>query len=70
MARKEFMFDSALKSAQWERAKGELRALVALQASYTDLVPQHMRTKPDRWIQLSDRVEDFIKAVEDDALQE
>jgi hypothetical protein len=63
-----FYIDYALKAAQWERAKGELRALIALQGSYAsrqvgdDSVP--------KWERLKNYVEDFIQEVEDQGLQE
>lgn len=61
-----YKLDYALKAAQWERAKGELRSLVALQGAY---LARRGSTEP-RWIQLSKRVEAFIKEIEDEALQE
>lgn len=70
MAKPEFILEAALKSQQWEKAKGELRALVAIQGSYTSPLPAHMQKDTPRWELLSIRVEAFIKSVEDDALQE
>jgi hypothetical protein len=40
MAKAEFLIQ------QWERAKGELRALVALQGSYTSPFPDHVDKDP------------------------
>jgi hypothetical protein len=60
-----FMLDVAMKAQQWERAKGELRAMVALAGSYA------ARTGLDqKWIDLGNRVEAFIGEIEDNALQE
>ena len=53
-----------LKAQQWERAKGELRAMVALQGSY--LAGENVR----RWLLLDNRVERFIKDIEGEGLQE
>jgi hypothetical protein len=58
----DFLVAEALKSAQWERAKGELRALVALQGSHVTT------TSADTWERLSAAVEDFIKEVEESGL--
>ena len=63
-----FLLDSALKSQQWERAKGELRALVAICGSYSDGIPSHMKTEPDNWQVLEKRIDEFVKSVEDDGL--
>lgn len=63
-----FMLDTALKAAQWERAKGELRALAAMQGSYQS------RRSPDgeepRWLTIERRIEEFIKEFEDEGLHE
>lgn len=58
--------DDMLKAQQWERAKGELRALVALQGSY----PSTEDERASRWRHLSEAVESFIASVEERALQE
>ena len=63
-----FLIDSAMKSVEWERAKGDLRALVAIQGSYSTGVPE--REVEPRWETLRDRVEAFIKEIEDDGLAE
>lgn len=66
-----FSFEAALKSAQWERAKGELRALVHMQGSYiSGEAPGGTSSETERWLELGLRVEAFIKSVEDDGLQE
>jgi hypothetical protein len=73
MAKAEFLIADALKAQQWERAKGELRALVALQGSYTSPYPDHVDKEKEhhkKWEALQARVEEFITAVEDDGLQE
>lgn len=59
--------DSMLKAQQWERAKGELRALVQMQGSYTSTSSEDCET---RWRRLGERVEAFIHSVEIDALHE
>ena len=56
-----------MKAQQWERCKGELRALVAMQGSYSS-TDDSDRTK--RWEELGLRVEQFIEGVEVDALHE
>jgi hypothetical protein len=61
-----FYIDYALKAQQWERAKGELRALVALQGSYAS-INEDMAEKNDR---LNTAVEMFIQRIEEDGLQE
>jgi hypothetical protein len=70
MPKPEFILEAALKAQQWEKAKGELHALVALQGSYTSPLPTHMQEEPSRWERLSKAVEAFISDIEDDALQE
>lgn len=52
--------DEMLKAQQWERAKGELRAMVAMQGSYSSTSEQEL----SRWQDLRERVENFIDAVE------
>lgn len=61
----DFLIADALKAQQWERAKGELRALVALQGSH-----ESNGSNTERWRELDRSVEDFIKSVEDNGLQE
>jgi hypothetical protein len=60
----EFDVRIALKAAQWEKAKGELRALVALQGSY----PAGENT--ERWKACNDAVEAFVDKVEFEGLAE
>lgn len=55
---------SAMKAAAWERAKGELRALVAMQGS----VPS--TDTASRWDEAGARIEKFITRFEDDGLHE
>lgn len=63
---------SALKAQQWERAKGELRALAALHGSqpaqYAPRTGAHIPN--DRWEKCRDAVEDFIKRIEHNGLHE
>jgi hypothetical protein len=63
----DYELDAMLKSQQWERAKGELRALVAMQGSYKSTAS---RGRSECWQALNDKVNTFIQEVEDDALQE
>lgn len=63
-----FLIDAALKGQAWERAKGELRALVQIQGSYSTGIPSHMKTEPDQWELLKAKVNEFIEAVENDGL--
>lgn len=66
-----FLVASALKGAQWERTKGELRAMVALQGSYsTGSPPGVVSPVTERWQKLSKCVEEFIKIVEDNGLHQ
>jgi len=64
-----FLIDAAMKTMQWERIKGELRALVALQGSYS-LGRGPGDDTPAKWQRLEKQVNAFIKVVEDDGLQE
>lgn len=54
-----------LKAAAWERAKGELRALAAMQGSYPST-----EGRGDKWETVHDAVETFIDNFESEALQE
>jgi len=72
----DFNIAAALKGQQWERAKGELRSLVALQGSHN---PQwqgcNTRTpySAAQWEKFNDlhaRVELFISQVEGEGLHE
>jgi len=56
--------DKMLKSQQWERVKGELRAMVAMQGSY------QAGENTEQWNRLDCIVEDFIREVEDNGLDE
>jgi hypothetical protein len=58
--------DVMLKGQQWERAKGELRALVSMQGSYASGDEQQNA----KYHNLDRRIEEFIKGIEDDGLQE
>lgn len=59
-----FLIDAALKAQQWEIAKGHLRALVALQGSYSTAGDP----KAGKWYTLEQKVNAFIEEIEDDAL--
>lgn len=62
-----FQIDTAMKAALWEESKGKLRALVAVQGSYT--ARENPETE-ETWRALHTAVEAFISSVEVDALQE
>jgi len=64
-----FLIDAAMKAMQWERAKGELRALIALQGSYS-LGRGPGDETPAKWQRLEAEVNKFIEHIEDNALQE
>ncbi len=59
--------EAAIKAQQWERAKGELRAFVAMQGSYSS---GGSGPKWDRWTDLAECAETFIASVEDEGLNE
>jgi hypothetical protein len=63
-----FLIDSAMKSMIWERAKGEMRALIEVQGSYSssDREPKG----ESKWEKLQEAVETFISEVEDNGLHE
>lgn len=58
----------ALKAMQWERAKGELRTMIALQGSipFDYETPQEDKT----WVKLLRAVNAFIIKIEDAGLHE
>lgn len=60
---------SAARGIQWQRTKGEMRAMVAAVGCTTE-----SRAVTDKsvqqWEELEQRVEDFIRKVEDDGLHE
>ena len=62
-----YYIDSALKAQQWEIAKGHLRALIALQGSYSTV---SVKEYPADWEKLEERVNAFISDIEDHGLQE
>jgi len=64
-----FLIDAAMKAMQWERAKGELRALVALQGSYS-LGRGPGDETPAKWQRLEQAIDAFIQQIEDHSLQE
>lgn len=59
-----------LKAMQWERAKGELRALVMMQGSYYPMYEARTgaRLSNSKWIKLVQLVNGLIKQVEDEEL--
>ena len=63
----EFQLHDALAAQQWERTKGELRATVALQGSWSSGEDSEQWR---RWKRLEHQVESFIGSVEENALQE
>lgn len=67
-----FDLAAAMKGQQWERCKGELRALIALQGSYHSaaLPGQKESHEMERLHQLTEVVNEFILEVSDNALCE
>ncbi len=63
-----FLIDSAMKSMVWERAKGELRALVEIQGSYSSA--EREPKGESKWERLEAAVNAFVTQVEDDGLHE
>jgi len=61
---------SALKAQQWERAKGELRALVAIQGSQPTRYDMTHKPIETMYEPLLKAVEKFIKQIEDHGLHE
>ncbi len=63
------LLGSGMKGQQWERAKGELRAMVMLVGGMT---PHRAvgDTSIAQWQQLEIKIETFIKDVEDNGLHE
>lgn len=70
MAEAKFCLDEALKSAQWERCKGELRALVNMQGSYSGGAnrPGEPNETYRRYSELEELVEEFVGKVEAEEL--
>jgi len=60
---------SGIRAQQWERTKGELRAMVALVGNTTQARPIGDDDLA-AWEQLEERVDDFIKEVEVRGLHE
>lgn len=67
-----FDLAAALKGQQWERVKGELRALVALQGSYHSGGPPSAPPSHElaRLRTLKAKVEAFVKDIESEGLAE
>ena len=63
-----FSVASALLMAQWERAKGELRAVVVIKGSYHSGGSQ--TSTYESYEELDALVENFIRAIEDGGLTE
>lgn len=53
-----------MKASVWEEAKGKLRALVAIQGSYPN------GTQTQRWKDIEDLTEEFIRDIEGNGLHE
>ncbi len=62
-----FTIISMMKAAQWERAKGELRALAFMQGAYPAEDGSHEK---ERWYNLHNRIEAFVKDIHDHGLHE
>jgi hypothetical protein len=56
---------SLLKAAEWERAKGSLRAVASLAGQHT-----YSDNQTDRWRKIDAAVEDFISRFEGEGFQE
>lgn len=67
-----FDLAAAMKGQQWERCKGELRALVAMQGSYhSATLPSHPQSdEMNRFDALRAATESFIEGVEYNGLAE
>lgn len=65
-----FVVSDALKAAQWERCKGELRALAVMQGCYISATNTLDDFTGRRFAALSDAVEKFIKMIEEEGLYE
>ncbi len=68
MKPKDFMIEEALLLQQWERAKGELRALVEMQGAR---VPRGIGQEDEKWKyqKLEEMVDQFVCEVENEELQ-
>ncbi len=58
---------SILKAQQWEKCKGELMALIALEERHTTTYNRNMEEKTDL-SNLEEQVKFFIEGIEEDAL--
>jgi hypothetical protein len=64
-----FELQAALKGAHWEQAKGHMRALVAIDGAVSS-GERPAAGEKYRFQVVSDAVEEFIKAFENEGLQE
>lgn len=63
-----FSIDGAMKSAQWERAKGELRAFLSIVGSCVG--GKDFKHRFHRYEELDKIIKDFIKQVEEECYHE
>lgn len=63
-----FLIDNAMKAQQWEIAKGHLRALVAIQGSYSSA--EREPAGEAKWERLQAALDAFVSKVEDAGLHE
>lgn len=59
-----FDLNAAIRMAQWERAKGELRAMLVMRGSYHSSNPDHEDSEYQRYLAFKQAVEEFVSVVE------
>lgn len=55
--------EAAMRMAQWERAKGELRAMVAMAGAYHSSKPDDPESQYQRFLAFRQAAEEFISEV-------
>jgi len=65
-----FYIDAAMKAAEWEHAKGHLKALVGIQGAYHRRASLTREETSAKWEVLSARIEAFIADIEGEGLHE
>lgn len=61
---------AALRMAQWERAKGELNALLQMQGAYHSPQPDHPESKYQRFLLFKDALSAFCAELEGEGWNE